>query len=511
MPLTAHPADVLSGLTEQRADPNVFVIFGADGDLTKRKLIPALYNLKIQHHLPEDFAVVGFAISNLTTEDFRQNLSRDIHEFSTGEVYPAVWEEIVKRLYYVQGDFRDPDAYVRLQQQLAHADKVHGTSGNYLFYLATAPSFFAEIVRQLGAIGLTNEREGISRRVIIEKPFGHDLESARELNRDIRQVLDEHQIYRIDHYLGKETVQNILVFRFANGIFEPVWNRRFIDHVQITVAESVGVEHRGSYYEEAGALRDMVPNHILQLVSYIAMEPPNSFDANAVRDEKSKVLRAILQPHQVEVLRSTVAGQYGEGSLVGQPVPAYRAEPNVSPTSNAMTYVALKLFIDSWRWADVPFYLRTGKRMAKRVTEIVIQFKCAPLMLFRKTTVEELAPNLLVIRIQPDEGISLRFDAKIPGPSVRVGTVDMDFHYAKYFGGAPSTGYETLLHDCMAGDATLFQRADNVEMGWAVVQPILDVWQALPPASFPNYAAGSWGPREADELLERDGRSWRNV
>ena len=337
------------------------------------------------------------------------------------------------------------------------------------------------------------------------------MESACALNRTIRQVLEEHQIYRMDHYLGKETVQNILVFRFANGIFEPVWNHRYIDHIQITVAESLGVEHRGRYYEEAGALRDMIPNHLLQLVSYIAMEPPNSFDANAVRDEKAKVLRSILPLPMIDVLRSTVAGQYGEGLIAGSPVPAYRTERNVSPTSNTKTYVAMKFFIDSWRWADVPFYIRTGKRMPKRVTEIVVQFKCAPLMLFRNTTVDHLVPNELVIRIQPNEGISLRFGAKVPGPSVNIGTVDMDFQYSNYFGDAPSTGYETLLFDAMAGDATLFQRADGIELGWTVVQPILDVWDSLPPASFPNYPAGSWGPEEGEALLLRDGRAWRNM
>ncbi len=503
--------DNMTAASEASPDPCVLVVFGADGDLTKRKLIPAIYNLASHKHLPKEFALVGFAITNLSQEDFRDGLSGDIRHFATGEVYPAVWDDLVQRLHYVQGDFRDAEAYARLQQQLAQVDKAHATGGNYLFYLATAPSFFSQIITQLGASGLVEERDGCWRRIIIEKPFGHDLETAKALNREISSVVKERQIYRIDHYLGKETVQNILVFRFANGIFEPVWNHRYIDHVQITVAESLGVEHRGRYYEEAGALRDMVPNHVMQLLSLVAMEPPNSFDADAVRTEKSKVLRAIIPPHPIEVLRNGVAGQYGEGIIGGEAVPGYRAEPNVSPSSNTKTYVALKLAIDSWRWADVPFYLRTGKRMPKRVTEIVIQFKCAPLMLFRKTTVEELAPNVLVIRIQPDEGISLRFDAKVPGPTVRVGTVDMDFQYSKYFGDAPSTGYETLLHDCMAGDATLFQRADNVELAWSIVQPILDVWHALPPASFPNYAAGTWGPQEADELIRRDGRHWRNL
>ena len=492
-------------------DPSVVVVFGADGDLTKRKLIPSLYHLAAGNLLPKEFAVVGLGITPMSTESFRAKLSQDIQEFTHASIEPALWDWLHERLYYVTGDFRDPHAYRLLEDTLARVDKAHGTRGNYLYYLATAPTFFAEIVRQLGLRNLTVQQGGSWRRVIIEKPFGHDLDSARALNEELLRVLEETQIYRIDHYLGKETVQNILVFRFANGIFEPIWNRRYIDHVQITVAESLGVEHRGRYYEAAGALRDMVPNHLLQLVSFIAMEPPHSFDADAVRDEKAKVLRAVLPLRPVDVLRSYVAGQYGEGEIAGVPVPGYREEPNVSPTSNTETFVALKLFIDSWRWADVPFYLRTGKRMPKRITEVAIQFKRAPFMLFRKTAVERLTPNQLVIRIQPDEGISLSFGAKVPGPTVRLGTVDMDFQYAKYFGSAPSTGYETLLHDCLAGDATLFNRADNVEVGWSVVEPILDVWRALPPTSFPNYAAGTWGPKEADELLERDGRQWSMV
>ncbi len=495
---------------EQQRPPSVLVVFGADGDLTKRKLIPSLYNLASSQLLPQEFAVVGLARTPMSSADFREKLGREIHEYATGPVDPALWDWLAQRLYYISGDFRDSHAYQQLQDLLVQVDKSRGTCGNYLFYLATAPSFFSEIVRQLGVKGLTLQTGSSWRRVVIEKPFGHDLASARALNHELRQVLDESQIYRIDHYLGKETVQNVLVFRFANGIFEPVWDRRYIDHVQITAAESIGVEHRGSYYEEAGALRDMVPNHMLQLVSFVAMEPPSSFDANAVRDEKAKVLRAIQPLTQTEVLRSTVAGQYAEGSIAGQRVPAYRSEPNVSPESKTATFVALKLFIESWRWADVPFYLRTGKRLPKRATEIAVQFKRPPFLLFRKTPVDQLEPNLLVIRIQPDEGISLRFDAKIPGPTVHVGTVDMDFQYTKYFGRTTSTGYETLLHDCLAGDATLFRRADSVELSWKVMGPILDVWKALPSGSVPKYAAGTWGPREADELLQRDGRQWRN-
>lgn len=503
--------DTMTQQADPSRNPGVLVVFGADGDLTKRKLIPSLCHLAANRLLPKEFAVVGLAITPMSTEEFRAKLSRDIQEFATSPVDAGLWDWLRERLYYVTGDFHNPQAYLQLQSQLARVDAAHGTGGNYLYYLATAPAFFAEIVRQLGLRNLTVQQDGRWRRVVIEKPFGHDLASARALNDQLRGVLDESQIYRIDHYLGKETVQNILVFRFANGIFEPIWNRRYIDHVQITVAESIGVEHRGRYYDAAGALRDMVPNHLLQLLSFIGMEPPNSFDADAVRSEKAKLLRAVLPLSHIEVLRSYVAGQYGEGAIAGVAVPGYRDEPNVSPTSNTETFIALKLFIDSWRWADVPFYLRTGKRMPTRATEIAIQFKRPPFMLFRKTAVERLTSNRLVIRIQPDEGISLTFGAKVPGPAVRVGTVDMEFQYAKHFGHAPSTGYETLLHDCLAGDATLFNRADNVEVGWSVVEPILDVWRALPPTSFPNYAAGTWGPKEADELLERDGRQWSMV
>lgn len=488
----------------------VMVVFGADGDLTKRKLLPSLYNLAAGRYLSEAFAVVGLARTAMTTEEYRQKLNREIGEYATTKVDPTVWDWLQQRLYYVTGDFNDSQAYQRLQDTLKEVGSIHHTCGNNLYYLATAPTFFAPIIRYLHRQGLTAQKPGSWQRVILEKPFGHDLESAKALNTELRQYLEENQIYRIDHYLGKETVQNILVFRFGNGIFEPIWNRQYIDHVQITVAESLGVEHRGGYYEQAGALRDMVANHLLQLLSIIAMEPPNSFDANAVRDEKTKLLRAVLPLHSIEVLRSIVAGQYEEGTIDGKPASGYRQEPQVSPQSNTETYVALKLFIDSWRWADVPFYLRTGKRLAKRMTEIVIQFKRPPYMLFRKTPVDQLAPNILIIRIQPDEGISLCFDAKIPGPDVRVGKVDMDFHYSEYFGNAPQTGYETLLYDCFLGDATLFQRGDTVEVAWSTVQPILDVWALLPPNSLPLYTAGSWGPLEADELLERDGRKWRN-
>jgi glucose-6-phosphate 1-dehydrogenase len=489
-------------------DPCAMVIFGASGDLTKRKLLPALYNLAKDNLLSKEFAVIGFARNELTTQEFRDKLSSEIAGFATTTVDPGLWSWFSERIYYVSGEFGDPAAFARLKAQLEEAQAAHHTGGNCFYYLATAPAFFSPIVKQLGAAGLVEEKDGAWRRVIIEKPFGNDYETACALNREIRTVLQEKQIYRIDHYLGKETVQNIMVFRFSNGIFEPIWNRRYIDHVQITVAETVGVEARGAYYETAGTMRDMVPNHIFQLISLMAMEPPVSFDADAVRDEQAKILKAIPPMTPEEVLTRTVRGQYGEGSAGDTKLLPYRSELDVSPTSKTETYVALKLYVDNWRWADVPFYIRTGKHMPKRVTEISIQFKRAPFLLFRQTSVEKLTPNRLVLMLQPDEGISLSFGAKIPGPLVRMGNVKMDFHYKDYFGTTPSTGYERLLYDCMLGDATLFQRSDMVETAWSVVAPIQDVWEALPPRRFPNYAAGTWGPAEADEMLERDKRSW---
>ncbi|HTV60220.1 MAG TPA: glucose-6-phosphate dehydrogenase [Verrucomicrobiae bacterium] len=488
--------------------PCTMVIFGAGGDLTKRKLIPALYNLANGRLLPEQFAIVGVSREENSTEQFRQTATEDIRKYSTASVDMQSWDWFVKRLYYIPGDFKDPEAYKKLSAMLETVDKEQNTGGNRLFYLATSPSFFPVIVQQLGAAGLTQETDNRWKRVVIEKPFGHDLPSAVDLNRQIGKVLEEKQIYRIDHYLGKETVQNILAFRFANGIFEPIWNRRYVDHVQVTVAEELGVELRGDYYDRAGAMRDMVPNHIFQLITLTAMEPPISFDAAAVHDEQTKILRAIQAMNPERVLDHAVRGQYGEGMIDGKHVPAYRSEPKVLPDSHTETFVALSLNIDNWRWAGVPFYVRTGKRLPKRCTEVVIRFRRPPFVLFRKTSVDKIQPNELVLHIQPDEGISLCFEAKVPGPVVRLGAVNMDFQYSDYFGSTPSTGYETLLYDCMQGDPTLFQRADMVEAAWTVVQPILDVWNALPPREFPNYAAGSWGPQQAEDLLRRDGRDW---
>jgi glucose-6-phosphate 1-dehydrogenase len=486
------------------------VIFGASGDLTSRKLLPALFNLGRNNLLPREFALLGFAIDPLSEEDFRKLVRDHLREYAGAPDDCSLCDWLADHSYYVQGDFKNAADFAKIKEKLTDLETRHHTQGNVFYYLATLPQFFSEIARQLGDAGLTTEEPGKWRRLIIEKPFGSDLESARGLNRDLARSLKESQIYRIDHYLGKETVQNILIFRFSNGIFEPVWNRRYIDHVQITVAENIGIERRGPYYERAGALRDMIPNHILQLVSLTAMEPPISFQADAVRDEQSKVLHAIQPLSPEDVLLRAIRGQYGEGVVGTDHAPGYRGEYMVDPRSTTETFVALKLSVDNWRWADVPFYVRTGKRLPKRVTEIAIQFRRAPLMLFRDTPVEHLTPNQLIMHIQPDEGISLRFGAKIPGAHVRVGPVTMDFQYADYFGTEPSTGYERLLYDCMIGDATLFQRSDMVEAGWSVVEPVLDVWRALPPRSFPNYPAGSWGPKEADDLMKKDGRKWRN-
>jgi glucose-6-phosphate 1-dehydrogenase len=495
----------------QPSPPCVLVIFGASGDLTKRKLVPALCNLAQEGLLSEQFAIVGFAFDPLTTDSFRDQLSKEINQFTARPLSPKIWQWFLDRTYYIQGNFGDDAAFQRLKDQIAAAEQKHNTEGNRFHYLAVSPNFFSPIIRKLGEIGLTREDNGHWTRVIVEKPFGHDVDSAIQLNKELKEILGEKQIYRIDHYLGKETVQNVMVFRFANSIIEPLWNRTYIDHVQITAAECVGVEHRGAFYETAGALRDMVPNHLFQLLTLTAMEPPISFEADAVRDKQAEIVHAVQTPTPEEVLQNMVRGQYGAGQIDGVSVAPYRSEPHVAPDSNTETFVALKLKIDNWRWADVPFYLRTGKRMATRATEIAIQFRRTPFMLFRRTKIQDPRTNRLVIHIQPGEGISLRFGAKVPGSVMRLGLVNMDFDYARDFGTTHSTGYERLLYDCMMGDATLFQRADMVEAGWSVIQPVLDVWKALPARGFPNYAAGSWGPPEADDLMQRDGRAWREI
>lgn len=502
---------------ERPGDPCVLVIFGAAGDLTQRLLIPSLYNLAHHHLLPKDFAVVGFARNEMSDEDFRQSLRTAIDQSArVGTIEPAIWEDLEKRLHYITASFDDKAGYTRLAEILAQCDRDLRTQGNYLFYLATPPTFFGVITEQLDQAALTEEREEAGRgwrRIVIEKPFGRDLDSAKVLNHTVLSAFEEHQVYRIDHYLGKETVQNMMVFRFANGMYEPVWNRRYIDNVQITVAETVGVEGRGGYYDTAGVLRDMIQNHMFQLLALVAMEPPHSFQSEAVRDEKAKVLRAVRPMRHEDVLTQTVRGQYGEGVVDGQRLVAYRSEPDVPPTSHTETYAAIKLSIDNWRWADVPFYLRSGKALPKRLTKIVIQFRRAPLMLFRDTGVNYFQANRLILHIQPREGISFEFEAKIPGPAVRMKTVSMDFDYENHFGSEPSTGYETLLYDAMIGDSTLFQRNDIVEAAWIIASPILDVWQTLPPRNFPNYPARTaWGPPEAEELIRRDGaREWRQL
>ncbi len=490
------------------ASPCAIAIFGAAGDLTKRLLIPALYNLAKSGLLPEKFAIIGVAHTELSSDEFRDSMSRDIKEFATQEVDPQVWNWIKERLDYLQGDFEDPNTYQQLQKKLSEVDNQQGTSGNYLFYLATSPNFFLPIVQGLGKAELTTQKDERWRRVIIEKPFGQDLDSARSLNKEINKILTESQIYRIDHYLGKETVQNLLVFRFANGLFEPIWNRNNIDHVQITVSETVGVEKRGNYYDKAGALRDMIPNHLFQLLALIAMEAPTCFAADSVRDEKTKLFHAVQAIAPEEISEHAVRGQYDLAKVGSPEAKAYRDEPRVDPNSNTETYVALKLLIDNWRWAGVPFYLRTGKHMPQRTTEIAIGFKQAPFAMFRNTPVECLTPNFLLLQIQPQERISLQIGAKVPGPKVNIDSVEMDFSYKDRFGAVNQTGYETLIYDCLIGDATLFQRADNTEAAWSIVDPILKAWEQ-DITDFPNYNARTWGPDAADELLTRDGRQWR--
>jgi len=484
-------------MSNSLADSCVLVIFGASGDLTRRKLLPAIYNLAESGHLPEKFAILGVARQAIDEAAFRAQMRDQVRHIEGEPLEADKWAAIEKRLHYVCGELTDKALYTRVRQHLEHITAAYGVAANYLFYLAVPPDLFATVVDQLGAAGLTEEASGW-RRVIIEKPFGYNRETACALNAALSSSLRESQIYRIDHYLGKETVQNILAFRFANGIFEPIWNRRYVDHIQMTVAEEVGVEQRGTYYDKAGAVRDMVQNHMFQLLTLVAMEPPISFRAEDVRDEKVKVLHAIQPLSPADIGDSVVRGQY-EG---------YTKEPNVAADSRTETFVALRLFVENWRWAGVPFYLRTGKRLRRRVTEIAVQFKRAPFTLFRETPVECLNPNVLIIRIQPDEGISLSFDAKEPGPMERLGTVTMDFTYAEYFKSEPETGYETLLYDAMIGDQTLFHRMDIVEAGWQVVDPILRAWQAHPSMP-PRYAAGSSGPAEADQLLHRDDRHWR--
>ncbi|MFQ5682389.1 MAG: glucose-6-phosphate dehydrogenase [Candidatus Binatia bacterium] len=490
------------------AEPCAVVIFGASGDLARRKLIPALYDLAAANCLAPRFAILGFARTAIPDDEFRKVCGEAAREISDiGPVIQEKWNLFAQSLSYFVGDYNDPESYKKLAVELDKLDRERGLMGNRLFYLATPPAVYLQVVEQLGRAGLVkgaNERSWS--RIIIEKPFGRDVVSAHQLNQSVLRVFDESQVYRIDHYLGKETVQNLLVFRFGNGIFEPLWNRNYVDHVQITAAESLGVERRGAFYEGAGAIRDMIQNHMLQLLSLTALEPPATFDATAVRNEKIKVLQSIRPFSREAVERSVVRGQYGSGQFDGASVAGYREEPQVKPDSVTETFVGVKVLIDNWRWAGVPFYLRTGKRLPKRVTEIAIQFRRAPHMVFQG---KDLDSNWLVLNIQPDEGISLSFDAKLPGPEMRIKSVTMDFGYHTAFGVGSRSAYSTLVNDCMRGDATLFERADSVEAAWNLVDPILKAWQGGSPPQLPNYAAGSWGPEEAGKLLERDGRHWR--
>jgi len=495
-----------------QAPPGTMVIFGSGGDLAKRKLIPALYYLLKDGLLSDHFAII--AVDHRERDDgaYREYIANAARAYMGEGLVPEHWEDLLQRIHYLQGDFLETATYDRMSLLLLELEKKYHTGGNCLFYLATAPRFFGTIAGHLHATGLAAETGEQWRHIVVEKPFGNDLESARALNRTLHEAFNEDQIYRIDHYLGKETVQNILMYRFANSTVEPIWDRRYIDHVQITVAESIGMEKRGAYYEQAGALRDMLPSHMLALLSIVAMEPANSLDGNAVRDEQAKIIRAIQPILPEQVLTQTVRGQYGAGRLPdGQTAVAYRDEDRVDSHSTTETFVALKLMIDSWRWAGVPFYLRTGKRMPGRFTEIAIQFKHAPNMMFRDSLVlrENVPPNILILRIQPNEGIGMSFNAKVPSPVPQLSRVEMNFDYRDYFGSSPATGYETLIYDCMNGDATLFKRADVIEAGWALLEPVLDVWHALPPRGFPNYAAGTWGPAEAEALIAGEGRKWR--
>jgi len=510
--VNVSPAAVKASQTlVERPDPCIVVIFGASGDLTKRKLLPALYHLQQSGYLPEDIAVLGVARRSL--EDFFPGDMREgiLAGGGVDENDPKL-APFMERVQYYAMNFDDDAGYDGLKKKLADMDARFNTQGNRLFYLAVAPEYFSDIVGFLGKHQMNKPGETDTHwvRVVIEKPFGHDLESARQLNDEVNKVFDENQIFRIDHYLGKETVQNILVFRFANGIFEPVWNRNYIDHVEITAAESIGIEGRGPFYEQAGALRDVVQNHVMELLSFVAMEPPISFQADAVRTEKVKVWRAIQPIHPAD----TVRGQYGPGMVDGKAVIGYRQEDRVHPRSQTETYAALRLEIENWRWAGVPFYIRAGKRLAKRVTEITIQFKQPPLRLFTDNDgigPEGIKANVISMRIQPDEGIALRFAAKVPGPNMSMSSVNMNFSYADAFGASSANGYERLLLDAMLGDGTLFAHRDGVEATWALMTPILEGWAKEPPKDFPNYAAGTWGPAASDAMLKSDGRKWRKL
>ncbi|WP_024518249.1 glucose-6-phosphate dehydrogenase [Bradyrhizobium sp. Tv2a-2] len=495
---------------QKKPDPCSFVIFGVTGDLTHRLVIPALYNLAAGHLLPDKFCVVGVARNGMSSDELIDSLMKGLRQYATRPVDESVAKRLFECVTAVEADPSDPASFDALRDRLDRLEAKRETGGNRLFYLATPPSAFLPISRELSRTGMLAEN-GSWRRLVVEKPFGTDLASAKTLNAELLKLMDEHQIYRIDHYLGKETVQNILVLRFANGMFEPIWNRNHIDHIQITVDEKLGVGHRGSFYDATGALRDMVPNHLFQLLSLVAMEPPARFDAHAVRSEKGEVLSSIQTQTEEEAQKNSVRGQYRAGKVGDTEIEDYRKTEDVKSGSTTETYAALKLTIDNWRWAGVPFYLRTGKALGVKRTEIAIKFKQAPFAMFRDTSVDRLSQNYLVISTEPTEGIELQFNTKVPGPTINIDGVEMKFRYKDYFRTAPSTGYETLIYDCMIGDNILFQRADSVEAGWAAVQPFINAWKKAGARGLKIYDPGSEGPEEADELLARDGRSWRKL
>jgi glucose-6-phosphate 1-dehydrogenase len=501
---------MIDGQVQKKPDPCSFVIFGVSGDLAHRLVIPALYNLAAGNLLPEKFCIVGAGRKGMSGDQLTDSLLRGLKQFATRPVDDALARQLLSCVTAIEADPGDPASFEAMRGRLDRLEAARGTGGNRLFYLATPPNAFMPISRELGRTGMLKE-DGSWRRLVVEKPFGTDLASARTLNTELLKLVSEHQIYRIDHYLGKETVQNILVLRFANGMFEPIWNRNHIDHIQITVDEKLGVGHRGSFYDATGALRDMVPNHLFQLMSLVAMEPPARFDAHSVRSEKGEVLSSIQTQSEDEALKNSVRGQYRAGKVGDTEIEDYRKTPEVGPGSTTETYAALKLTIDNWRWAGVPFYLRTGKALGIKRTEIAIKFKQAPFAMFRNTPVDRLSQNYLVISTEPTEGIELQFNTKVPGPTIQIDGVEMKFRYKDYFKAEPSTGYETLIYDCMIGDNILFQRADSVEAGWRAVQPFIDAWKKAGARGLKIYDPGSEGPEEADELLARDGRSWRKL
>jgi len=522
MPQEVHPAGSLKQHTiwqdGQMPEPCTVVIFGATGDLTQRKLLPTLAHLLHDHPLPEGFSVVAFARRPMNDEQWRGMALDSINKYmpDNDKLDREAEHDFAQRMYYCQSDFNDREGYQKLADILERLDREKGTEGNRMYYLATPPILDSEIIFQLGGAGLARPAAGQYgdqeswTRIVIEKPFGRDLASAQKLNREIARVFHESQTYRIDHYMGKETVQNLLAFRFANGIFEPLWNQKYIDHVQIVVAESLGIGSRAEYYEEAGAIRDMVQNHIMQVLCLTTMEAPVAFDADAIRDEKVKVLRAVPLLSPEDVAKRTIRGQYTAGVINGQPQVSYKEEKGVSPASQTETYVALKLFIENWRWAEVPFYIRTGKVLPKRSTEVTIQFKRVPHMLYKPAETKGLVPNRLTIRIQPDEGISLKFAAKVPGAARHLNDVDMNFSYSEAFGIESPDAYERLIADCMVGDSTLFIRRDEVETSWRIVDSIINAWKNMPESAVHPYQAGTWGPPEADALIQNDGREWDN-